>query len=106
MSLPVHPRYNDPMYSIGSSDTGRDLLGGNGLYIRNKIGGNRLFTRRVTRRNKYRSHRKKTKGGFIPSIMEPFITSVSKYIVPIVLYSGYKLMTRGKKTKKHNSRRK
>jgi len=62
-------------------------------------GGHRLTTRRP---RKQRSRKQRSRGGFVPSVMEPFVTSVSKYIVPLVLYSGYKLMTRGKTAKKYS----
>lgn len=39
-------------------------------------------------------------GGFIPSIGEPFVSAASKYIAPVALFAGYKLMSMGKKTKK------
>ena len=114
MSVQVHPRYSNPLNSVSVADQGRDLLGASGMGVRPAIGGriirnmrNRrrvLKTKRANRANRVRrTHRnKRTKGGFIPSIMEPFISSVSKYIVPLVLYSGYKLMTKSKKgNRKH-----
>jgi len=68
-------------------------------YIRPKIGG------RVTRRH-CKSKTRGKRGGFIPTVMEPFVAGVSKYIVPIALYSGYKLMmnhtSKKKKSKKRN----
>ena len=62
------------------------------LGVRPRIGGKRRHTKR---------HRK-TKGGFVPSIMDGFAAAASKYIVPLVLFTGYKLMTR--KHKKGRSR--
>jgi hypothetical protein len=32
------------------------------------------------------------KGGFFPSIMEPFVLGCSKYIAPLVGLSAYKLL--------------
>lgn len=68
-----------------------------GELIRPKIGG----------RRKRKTRRKRTKGGFIPTVMEPFVSGVSKYIVPLVLYSGYKLMSHhtGKSRKSRKSRK-
>lgn len=44
------------------------------------------------------------RGGFSPSIMEPFARSAAQYITPVALYSGYKLMTR-KRAAPRRSRR-
>jgi hypothetical protein len=38
------------------------------------------------------------RGGFVPSVMEGFSILASKYITPLALFSGYKLMN---KTRKH-----
>jgi len=53
------------------------------------------------------TRRRKTKGGFVPSVMGNFLEAASKYIVPIALFAGYKLMTRkkSKKSKKQSRRR-
>ena len=73
---------------------GHNLLGASGMTIRPRIGGKRK-TRRV---RKTRS--KRTRGGFMPSVMDGFVVAASKYITPIALFAGYKLMTRkGKKGK-------
>jgi hypothetical protein len=79
-----------------AASAGHDLLGASGMTVRPKIGGNRR-----TRRNKNRS-----RGGFVPSVMDGFVVAASKYITPIALFAGYKLMTRkGKKGTKRSSRR-
>ena len=51
-------------------------------------------------------------GGFVPSVGEPFVAAAGKYIVPLALFAGYKLMGRkGSKTrrsqhsKRHGTRR-
>jgi hypothetical protein len=79
-----------------SADGGHDILGVTSNMIRPKIGGKR------------RSHRRQTKkkGGFLPSIGEPFVALVSKFITPLVFYSGYKFLTRkqAKSGKKHTRR--
>lgn len=36
-------------------------------------------------------------GGFVPSIGEPFALMASKYITPLALYSGYRLLTHRRK---------
>ena len=78
-------QYYNPNADVSSANAGRDLLKAiPPLGIRPKIGGKRRKTR-------------KTKGGFVPSIMEGFVSAASKYIVPIALFAGYKLMTRKNK---------
>jgi hypothetical protein len=37
------------------------------------------------------------KGGFVPSVGEPFVSAAAQYITPLALFAGYKLMQRGKK---------
>jgi hypothetical protein len=76
-------------------DAGKDLLKASGDIIRPRIGGKRRVRRT-----------RKTKGGFVPSVMAGFTEAVSKYIVPVALFAGYKLMTRrGKKAKRHTRRK-
>ena len=117
-------RYYDPsVYDMASADAGRDLSG-MGM-IRPRIGGKQrtqqrgTHTRHNTRRSKRHSKRKfaakggftkfaakggftkfAAKGGFIPSIMEPFVASCSKYVVPLALFAGYKLMNTKKRSTK------
>jgi len=89
--------YYDPSYSLGKNvSSGRDLLHASGRGIRPSIGG----------RRKRRSHRsKRRKGGFVPSVMGGFVEAASKYIVPLALFGGYKLMSRKwKKSKRGKSR--
>ncbi len=54
-----------------------------------------------------KSYKNKTRGGFMPSIMDGFAAAASKYIVPIALFAGYKLMTRKQKkgSRRHTRRR-
>ena len=40
---------------------------------------------------------RKSRGGFVPSIMGNFVAAASKFIVPLALYSGYKLLSRKSK---------
>jgi hypothetical protein len=73
-------------------EAGKDVLGTYGNVIRSALGMSGGKRRRVTRK----------RGGFLPSIMGTFTTGVSKFIAPIALYAGYKLMTRkGKSGNKH-----
>ena len=79
--------FNDSIKNVSSSN-GHDLLQVSGRNIRPSIGG-----RRKTHTYKYRKN-KKTSGGFIPTIMDGFVKATSKYIVPVALFAGYKLMSR------------
>jgi hypothetical protein len=49
--------------------------------------------------------RKRKKGGFIPSVMEGFSILASKYITPLALFSGYKLIKKRTKTRKNRASR-
>ena len=39
----------------------------------------------------------RTKGGFYPSVMGSFVAAASKYVVPIALFAGYRLMKKSKR---------
>jgi hypothetical protein len=84
--------YYNPGAAEPDAAAGRDLLKAIPPFgIRPKIGGRRSMRRRT------RKHRKSS-GGFVPSIMDSFAVAASKYIVPLALFAGYKLMTKkGKK---------
>jgi hypothetical protein len=92
--------YYKPSAFEPSAPAGRDLLEAiPPLGVRPKIGGRRRKTRKVRR------HRK-SKGGFVPSVMGSFAEAASKYIVPLALFAGYKLMTRkGKRGSRRHTRR-
>jgi hypothetical protein len=96
-------KYFDPSIHEPSAGAGRDLLKAEPpLGVRPRIGGKRTAKRVIKKRNK-RTHRNKKRqtGGFVPSVMGNFVEAASKYIVPLVLYAGYKMMTKkGKKAKK------
>ena len=68
--------------------------------IRPRIGGRR----RTRNAHKKATRKRKQKGGFLPSIGEPFVSAVSKYISPLALYGIYKLIN-GAKTKRAGKRR-
>jgi hypothetical protein len=93
---PLPLRYFDPNAYQSSASAGSDVLGVSGLEVRPKIGG-----RRAKRTKRTRTTRR-MKGGFIPSIMEPFIFGCSKYIAPLAALSGWKLlnMPTNRKTKR------
>lgn len=42
----------------------------------------------------------KQTGGFLPSIGEPFVAAVAKYVAPLALFGIYKFMTRKNKKEK------
>jgi hypothetical protein len=96
--------YYNPGAAEPAADAGRDLLKAMApIGVRPKIGGRRSI--RHSKKRHTRRHRKtrKTRGGFVPSIMDGFVVAASKYIVPLALFAGYKLMT--KKGKRGSKRR-
>ena len=95
-------------FNVGASEpeaaAGHDLLKAiPPIGIRPKIGGQRSIKSRKTRR--ILKKRKHQKGGFIPSIMDGFVAAASKYIVPVTLFAGYKLLTKKGKKGKRGTRR-
>lgn len=88
-ALPL--KYFNPSATEPDAAAGRDLLKAiPPLGVRPRIGGKRTI-KRVLKKSKTQ------KGGFVPSIMDGFVAAASKYIVPIALYAGYRLMTRKQK---------
>lgn len=78
-----------------SADAGRNFLVSEGMGVRPRIGGKRRSRRRTKRH-----------GGFVPSVMGNFMASASKYIVPISLFAGYKMIKKsGLGFKKRRTRR-
>lgn len=92
-------QYYHPEAPMRTAPAGRDLLEAMPpLGVRPKIGGKR--------KHKIRRTRRVHKGGFVPSVMGNFMAAASKYIVPIALFAGYKLMTRkGKRASRRHTRR-
>jgi len=107
---PMPLKYFDDSLTGPSAPAGHDLLKAIGpLGVRPMIGpvnvGPATACSRGGKRRKV-TRRRKTKGGFVPSIMGNFVQAASKYIVPIALFAGYKLMTRKKsKRRTHRHRR-
>jgi hypothetical protein len=93
---PLPLRYFDPNAYQSSASAGSDVLGVSGLEVRPKIGGKaRRTSRRASKRAKRSTKRaRRTKGGFVPSVMESFVAGASNYVAPLALYTGYKLMNR------------
>ena len=105
---PMPLKYFDDSLTGPSAPAGHDLLKAVGpLGVRPMIGpvdvGPATMCSRGGKRRKA-TRRRKTKGGFVPSVMGNFLEAASKYIVPVALFAGYKLMTR-KKSKKRSRRR-
>ena len=97
---PLPLRFFDVNAEHPSADAGNDLLNTSGRLVRPAIGGKHSGkhsgkrSRRRSSCNSKRSKRtKKTmKGGFFPSIMEPFVLGCSKYIAPLAGLAAYKLL--------------
>jgi hypothetical protein len=107
---PMPLKYFDNSLTGPSAPAGHDLLKAVGpLGVRPLIGPVDVrpatMCSRGGKRRKATRHRK-TKGGFVPSVMGNFLEAASKYIVPVALFAGYKLMTRKKsKRRTHRHRR-
>jgi hypothetical protein len=96
--------YYNPGAAEPAADAGRDLLKAMPpIGVRPKIGGKRRM--RSTRRTRRQRKTRKSRGGFVPSVMDGFVVAASKYIVPLALFAGYKLMTRKGKKGSGRSRR-
>jgi len=81
-------QYYNPGLRAPSAGEGHNLLASSApMNVRPKIGGKRRKMRKT----------RKTKGGFVPSIMDGFVAAASRFIVPLALYSGYKLLSRKQK---------
>ena len=99
--------YFSPTAVTPSSGAGIELLGAASSIVRPAIkttGGKRKArkTRKANKAHKaHKAHKarksRKSRGGFVPSIMGNFVAAASKFIVPIALYSGYKLLSRKSK---------
>ena len=96
--------YYNPGAAEPAADAGRDLLKAMPpIGVRPKIGGKRSM--RKTKRRAHTRRHHKSSGGFVPSVMDGFVVAASKYIVPLALFAGYKLMTRKGKKGSGRSRR-
>ena len=87
---PLPLRFFDVNAEYPSADAGNDLLNTSGRLVRPAIGGKR--TKRTRRSKRSRRSKRTMKGGFFPSIMEPFVLGCSKYIAPLAGLSAYKLL--------------
>ena len=84
-------KFFDPQAEEPAAWAGRNLQYASGLGIRSAVGGKRQ--RRQKRSTRKSSKRSKRKGGFYPSVMGSFTQSAARFITPIALYAGYKLLT-------------
>lgn len=83
-----------------AAPSGGDMALPNSQQIRPIVGGKRRRSRKLRKSKKSRKSKKQQKGGFLPSIGEPFVAAVSKYIAPLALYTVYKFIKGSKKTRK------
>lgn len=95
-----------------AAPSGGDMAPPNLQQIRQIVGGKRRRSKKATRKaRKSRKQQKQQKqqkqsGGFLPSIGEPFVAAVGKYIAPLALYGVYQFITGSKKTRKVRKSRK
>jgi hypothetical protein len=93
-----------------SASAGSCLLKVTDTMVRPKIGGKRYvpphIRRRRTQKRKMQTHkrraqtqrkRRQQKGGFLPSIGEPFAAAAAKYIAPLALFGIYRFLNPTKK---------
>lgn len=80
-----------------SAPAGRDLLHASGMGVRPVIGP-------VTKGGSCGCGIRR-QGGFYPSVMGSFAHSASKYIVPMTLYAGYKMLKKSQQHPQRNNRR-
>lgn len=107
MSIYGPAKYTGVPFEQPAASAGRCLTSTPNLnMIRPIIGGRRRKTKRQLKKRKSRKSKKQNKqsGGFLPSIGEPFVAAVSKYIAPIALYGIYKFIN-GSKTRKAKKNR-
>ncbi len=108
-SLPLS-YFNSTIDKVGAY-AGKDVLLSTPSTIRPRIEGGRKRVLRKLNKTKKALKTKKTKkeskmkGGFVPTIMEGFSQAAAKYITPLVLFSGYKLLNNYKKTQKAQKKR-
>ena len=93
------PTYVNAPIPLANADAGVNLLAPNPSMIRPKIGGRRRTKKRRAAKRKSRKQRKQS-GGFLPSIGEPLVAAVSKYIAPLALFGIYRFIKGGKKTRR------
>lgn len=88
----MNHRYVQPSSPLPNASSGNSVLSFQGTMVRPKIGGGRRV--------------KTKKGGFVPSVMEGFVSAAGRYVVPMAMYAGYKLMHRVSNKDKKKSKNK
>jgi hypothetical protein len=83
-----------------SAPAGRDLLHASGLGVRPSIGPVSTATKGGSCGCGMRRQ-----GGFYPSVMGSFTHSASKYIVPMTLYAGYKMLKKSQQKSQRRTRK-
>lgn len=97
--------YYNQFRSNNTVDPGQDLAKSSGQVVRNFLP--RFGTQGGKLRNRRAKGTRKAKGGFVPSVMEPFSAAASKYITPVALFSAYKFMQKkNKKSEKSKNNKK
>jgi hypothetical protein len=89
-----------------SAAAGTCLLTPTETMVRPRIGGTRRLKQRH-RRPPTRTRKRgisKQRGGFLPSIGEPFVAAAAKYIAPLALFGVYRFMNK-KSAKTRRSRK-
>jgi len=105
MSVVMPAKYVGAPLEQPAVSSGYNMPGPNLQQIRAIVGGRRKKTRRARKHRKSRKQQKQQSGGFLPSIGEPFVAAVGKYIAPLALYGIYKFIN-GSKTRKARKARK
>lgn len=86
-----------------SAAAGRDLLRASGLGVRPAIGPVSSYSFNI--RGGRCGTRRSRKGGFTPSVMGNFPQLASRYIVPMTLYAGYKMLKKSQQKPERRTRR-
>jgi hypothetical protein len=94
------PTYVNAPIPLANAGAGVNLLAPNDVMIRPKIGGRRRTKKRRACKSRKQRKQRKQSGGFLPSIGEPFVAAVSKYIAPLALFGIYRFIQGGKKTRR------
>jgi hypothetical protein len=92
-----------------AAPSGGDMALPNPHMIRPIVGGKKRRSKKATRKarkSRKQQKQKKQSGGFLPSIGEPFVAAVGKYIAPLALYGIYRFINGSKKTRKARKSRK
>jgi hypothetical protein len=98
-------KYFDIAMQQPSAGAGRCLLTPTDTMVRPKIGGSRRLKQRHRRPPTRKRRTRKQRGGFLPSIGEPFAAAAAKYIAPLALYGVYRFLNPTRQTKSQTRRR-